>query len=100
MSDLKKLYADTESKGMAWASVDSDEDAKTADEFRLREHVPWPNHHDQDGSLGRAYQRQEIPLGVVFAFYEPGYEISELRAAIANLGPQFSAVALSTKPTE
>jgi thiol-disulfide isomerase/thioredoxin/outer membrane lipoprotein-sorting protein len=104
MPDLKKLYAETESKGLAWVSIDNDEDAKTASEFVSKETIPWPNYHDEDGSLGRAYQRQGIPLGVLIdgegkiTFYESGYEISELRAAIAKLGPQFSPLAASSKP--
>lgn len=40
-----------------------------------------------------------FPLGVLIdaqgkvVFYESGYEISELRGAIANLGPEFAALA-------
>lgn len=106
MSDLKKLYGETESKGLAWVSVDSDEDSKTAAEFLSREHIPWPNYHDEDGSLGRAYQREGIPLGVLIdadgkvGFYESGYEIAELRSAIAKLGPQFTVVAAPPKPLQ
>lgn len=106
MPDLKKLYAETESKGLAWVSVDSDEESKTAAEFVSREHIPWPNYHDADGSLGKAYQREGIPLGVLIdaegkvAFYESGYEIAELRSAIAKLGPQFTAVAAPAKPLQ
>ena len=102
-SDLRKLFEETESKGLTWISVDSDEDSKTAAEFVSNENIPWPNYHDEDGSLGRAYQREGIPLGVLIdaegkiTFYKSGYEISELRSAIAKLGPQFSALAASTK---
>jgi hypothetical protein len=49
--------------------------------------------------LGAAFQRTVIPLGVLIdargniAFYQWGYEVADLRAAIAKLGPEFSSVA-------
>jgi len=106
MSDLKTLYGQTENKGLAWISIDSDNDSSTASKFLARESIPWPNYHDEDGTLGKAYQREGIPLGVLIdaegkvVFYKSGYEISELRAVIAKLGPQFSGVALTTNPTQ
>ena len=48
-------------------------------------------------------QREGIPLRVLIdaegkvAFYESGYEISDLRSEFAKLGPQFSALAGATK---
>ena len=99
--ELNKLYSETASNGLAWISVDSDEDAADAAKFMSVQHIPWPNYHDADGSFGKAFQREGIPLGVLIdadgkvAFYETGYEISDLRSAIAKLGPQFSSVALA-----
>jgi thiol-disulfide isomerase/thioredoxin len=104
--DLKKLYAETQEKGLVWISIDSDHDASTVAAFLTREHVPWPNYHDEDGSLGGAYQRAGIPLGVLIdaegkiTFYESGYEIPSLRAAIAKLGPQFAGISPAAKPTQ
>ena len=101
--DLKKLYEETSDKGLVWISIDNDDDSSTAGSFLSPEHVPWPNYHDQDGSLGISYQREGIPLGVLIdadgkvAFYKAGYEISDLRNGIAKLGPQFSALAAPTK---
>jgi hypothetical protein len=72
-----------------------------AAKFISREKIPWFNCHDADGSLGKAFQREGIPLGVLIdadgkvTFYQTGYEIPDLRAAIAKLGPQFSTVAQS-----
>jgi thiol-disulfide isomerase/thioredoxin len=103
LPDLKKLYSETENKGMVWISVDNDDDASCALAFLSREKIPWPNYHDQDGSLGKAFQREGIPLGVLIdaegkiTFYESGYEISELRAAIAQLGPAFRSLAPAAK---
>jgi len=103
--ELKKLYTDTNDKGLVWISVDSDQNSTVATDFLSREHVPWPNYHDADGSMGLAYQREGIPLGVLVdaerkvVFYKSGYEIPELRGAISKLGPQFSAVE-TAKPTQ
>jgi thiol-disulfide isomerase/thioredoxin len=100
-ADLMKLYAETEGKGLVWISIDNDENPGIAKTFMSSEHIPWPNYHDEDGSLGKAFHREGIPLGVLIdadgkvTFYGSGYEISDLRAAIAKLGPQFS----STAPT-
>ena len=100
-ADLMKLYAETEGKGLVWIGIDNDEDSAIANTFMSSEHLPWPNYHDEDGSLGKAFHREGIPLGVLVdadgkvTFYESGYDISDLRTAIAKLGPKFS----STVPT-
>jgi thiol-disulfide isomerase/thioredoxin len=99
MPELSKLYAELKGKDLAWISIDDDEDSSDAAKFISRERIPWPNYHDEDGSLGKAFHRVGIPLGVLIdgdgkiVFYQSGYEISQLRAAIAKLGPQFSSVA-------
>ncbi len=98
MPDLKKLYAETAAKGLAWISIDNDEDPDTATKYVAAEQIPWPNYHDADGLLGKAFGREGIPLGILIGadgtvrFYQTGYSISELRSAISNLGPEFSAV--------
>jgi thiol-disulfide isomerase/thioredoxin/outer membrane lipoprotein-sorting protein len=100
-AELMKLYAETEGKGLVWISIDNDENPGIAKAFMSSEHIPWPNYHDEDGSLGKAFHREGIPLGVLIdadgkvTFYRSGYEISDLRAAIAKLGPQFSSTAPS-----
>jgi thiol-disulfide isomerase/thioredoxin len=103
--DLTKLYSETAEKGLVWLSIDSDEDPATAASFLAQEHVRWPNYHDGDGSLGKAFHLDGIPLAVLIdadgkvTFQRSGYEIPELRNAIAKLGPQFSPVASSaSKP--
>ena len=102
--ELKKLYTETHDKGLVWISVDNDQNPKAATDFLSREHVPWPNYHDADGSMGVAYQREGIPLGVLIdangkvVFYKSGYGIAELRGAISKLGPSFSALE-PEKPT-
>jgi thiol-disulfide isomerase/thioredoxin len=99
MPGLTKLYAETADKGMVWLSIDSDEDASAVAAFLSREHIAWPNYHDQNGLFGEAFHRNGIPLGVLvdadgkITFYKTGYKIADLRAAIAKLGPEFGSVA-------
>jgi hypothetical protein len=75
---------------MVWISIDNDEDPSTAATFMSQEHLIWPNHHDEEGSLGEAFHREGIPLGVLIdaagkiTFYESGYEIPQLRAPSPN----------------
>jgi thiol-disulfide isomerase/thioredoxin len=101
MPALTKLYGETADKGLVWVSIDSDEDARTVAAFLSREHVAWPNYHDENGLFGKAFHRNGIPLGVLvdaggkITFYKTGYEIADLRAAIAKLGPAFGSVASS-----
>lgn len=98
MPDLAKLYSETAQKGLVWLSIDSDEDAADAAAFMSKEHIPWPNYHDDDGSLGEAFHREGIPLGVLInadgriLFYQSGYEISDLRTAISKLGAPFGSI--------
>ena len=97
--DLKKLHEETATKGLVWISVDNDDDPSTATRFLSEQHVTWRNYHDGDDSIGKAFGRHGIPLGVLIdptggvTFYRSGYNISELRAAISKLGTQFNAIA-------
>jgi len=103
LKDLKDLYGETEGKGLVWIGIDSDKELSTVAAFLARERLAWPDYHDQDGSLGKAFHRQGIPLGVLIdakgnvVFYKSGYDAAELRAAIARLGPEFRSV---EKPAE
>jgi len=98
---LAKLYAETQNRGLVWISVDNDEDPSDVAAYLSKKNLsmPWPNYHDEDGSLGKAFHRFGIPLGVLIdaegkiTFYQSGYEIDDLRSAIAKLGPEFNSVA-------
>ncbi len=100
LPDLTKLYAETQNKGLIWVTVDNDVDASDVAAYLAKKHLqmPWPNYHDEDGSLGKAFERNGIPLGVLIdrdgkvVFYRSGYEMSDLRSAIAKLGPEFVAL--------
>jgi thiol-disulfide isomerase/thioredoxin len=101
LPDLTKLYAETQNQGLVWISIDNDEDPADVAAYLSKKHLsmPWPNYHDEDGSLGKAFHRFGIPLGVLIdkdgkiTFYRSGYEIADLRSAIAKLGPEFNSVA-------
>jgi len=94
--DLLSLYAKTLPQGLTWIGIDSDTNPDAAEKFARAQSIPWPNYHDADGSMGAAFLRQTIPLGVLLdangkiIFYKPIYQVSELRGAIATLGPQFA----------
>jgi thiol-disulfide isomerase/thioredoxin/outer membrane lipoprotein-sorting protein len=92
MPELKDLYSET-AKSVIWISIDSDEDPNAASTYLSQQHISWPNYHDEDGTLGKAFERDGIPLGVLIdadgkiIFYKSGYDISELRAALAKISP-------------
>jgi thiol-disulfide isomerase/thioredoxin/outer membrane lipoprotein-sorting protein len=96
--ELKKLHAETAPKGLVWVGIDSDQAWETVAKYVATEHVSWPDYYDGDGAIGEAFGKQAIPLGVLVdsdgtvKFYDVGFDIAELRAAIANLGPEFASV--------
>ena len=101
---LKRLYAETATRGLVWIGIDNDEGPQSAKSYLSQEHVAWPNYHDENGSLGKAFKRKGVPLAVLvdasgnITFYKAGYEISELRAAIERLKlPADSATSAESK---
>ncbi len=99
MPELKELYAETNDKGMVWIGIDVGDNASTMDGFVKRERLPWPNYEDAGGKLSGAFGCVGLPLGVVInssgkiVFYDPGYSVAMVRAAMARLGPEFSSLA-------
>lgn len=97
MPELKKLYSETAPKGLVWIGVDSDQVPEAATKYIANEHLSWPDYHDADGTIGAAFGKQAIPLGVLIGsdgtikFYDVGYDIANLRAAIAKLGSEFAS---------
>jgi thiol-disulfide isomerase/thioredoxin/outer membrane lipoprotein-sorting protein len=104
--DLTKLYSQTQTHGLVWVGIDSDENPDAAEKFVSQHQIPWKNYHDLDGSIGAAFHRSSVPLGVLvdangkIVFYQSGYEISDLHAAIAKLGPEFSSALADTAHKE
>lgn len=99
--DLKRLYQRTAAKGLVWMSIDNDADPDAASAYLKKEQISWPNYHDDDGLLGEAFGLEGIPLGILIdaagkvAFYETGYDIANLRTAIAKLHSPIQGVAPS-----
>jgi thiol-disulfide isomerase/thioredoxin len=97
MPQLKSLYSETAPKGLVWISVDGDDNPAEVDSFLAEQQIPWPNYHDNDGSLGKAFGRQGLPLGVLIdaegkvTFYKAGYDVAELRTAISKLIPEIGS---------
>lgn len=91
MPDLKQLYSYT-ANSVVWLSIDSDKDAGAATTYLSLEHIPWPNYHDADGSLGKAFGNG-IPLAVVIdaegkiLFYDVVDDITNLRHALWRFSP-------------
>jgi hypothetical protein len=87
---------------LVWRSIDSDQTPETATKYVATEHLSWPDYYDGDGAIGDAFGRQAIPLGVLvdsdgtIKFYDVGFGIAELRAAIAKLGPEFASIRTAT----
>jgi thiol-disulfide isomerase/thioredoxin len=102
MPQLKSLYSETAPKGLVWISVDGDDNPAEVDSFLAEQQIPWPNYHDTDGSLGKAFGRQGLPLGVLIdaegkvTFYKAGYDVAELWTAISKLIPEIGSSSSSS----
>ena len=100
MPEMVKIYEQTKGKGLVFLSVDKDVDAKTATDFLATRHEPWPNYHD-GGEITKAFQENGLPFTVLIdaggkiVYSTVGYgdpNLSELRGAIAALGPEYDAI--------
>jgi thiol-disulfide isomerase/thioredoxin len=101
MPQMAELYRQTKDKGLVLISVDEDEDAKTASDFLAKKNNPWPNFHDS-GDIKKAFSQTALPYTILIdaegkiVFCKIGSSddsLSDLRAAIAKLGPEFASVA-------
>jgi thiol-disulfide isomerase/thioredoxin len=100
MPQMAELYQQTKDKGLVLISVDEDEDAKSAADFLAKKNNPWPNFHDS-GDIKKAFSQSALPYTLLIdpqgkiVFSKIGSSddsLSDLRAAIAALGPEFSSV--------
>ena len=100
LPQMTTIYQQTKDKGLAFFSVDEDEDAKAAADFLAKKNIPWPNVHD-GGEIGKAFLQHGLPLTVLVdgqgkvVYYRTGYRddgLSDLREAIAKLGPEYAAL--------
>jgi thiol-disulfide isomerase/thioredoxin len=98
MPALEKLYRENAAKGLAMISIDEDGKPKRATDFLAKQNAPWGNFHDPDGEVSEAFSGSGIPQVVLIdatgkiVFSCSGCEESEIRVAIAKLGPEFSPV--------
>ncbi|HEY2389805.1 MAG TPA: redoxin family protein [Candidatus Angelobacter sp.] len=104
MPEMAELYKQTRDKGLVLISVDEDEDAKVASDFLAKKNNPWPNFHDL-GDIKKAFSQTALPYTLLIdpegkiVFSKIGSSddsLSDLRAAIAKLGPEFASVAQPT----
>lgn len=104
MPALAKIAKETSGKGLVVLSIDEDQDAETAAEFWAKQKENWPNFHDADGEIMRAFPPGGAPEFVLIdatgriTYGRIGFDESELRAAIAKLGPEFASLDVKSKP--
>jgi thiol-disulfide isomerase/thioredoxin/outer membrane lipoprotein-sorting protein len=103
MPQMAQIYQQTKANGLVFLGVDEDHDAKTAADFLAKRQESWPNFHDS-GDIAKAFKESGLPYTVLIdqqgkiVFCKTGYSndsLSDLRAAIAKLGPEFSSVTQS-----
>ena len=97
MPQLSHLEEQLHAKGVAFISIDEDENAHSAEKYLTRHQYKWTNYHDQSGALQKAFQRKVIPLTVLIdsngkiVFYKNNWSDRDLRSTIARLGPQYAS---------
>ena len=98
LPQLAQLYQETKDKGLAFLTIDTDEEAKTAAAFMAKRGYTWPNFHD-DGEAASALGVNGIPRTLLVdahgkvVFDRMAFGEGELRSEIANLGPEFASLA-------
>jgi peroxiredoxin/outer membrane lipoprotein-sorting protein len=104
LPSLRKLFNETSDKGLVLLSVDEDWDAKAAVDVWARHAEPWPNFHDSDWEVQRAFVPGGVPEMVLIdpsgkiIYASFGFNESALRVAITKLGPEFASLATAFKP--
>ena len=95
---LAQLYQETKDKGLAFLTIDTDEDARTSAALLAKHGYTWPNFHD-DGNAASALGVTGIPRTLLVdthgtvVFDRMAFGEDELRSEIAKLGPEFAALA-------
>ena len=96
LPDLARLYDGTHPTGLAVVSIDVADDPRTAQEYLLKMHYPWPNFHDH-GEVEAAFGTERVPRAILIdakgeiVFDHVSSTPQELRAAIAKLGSEYAA---------
>ncbi len=100
---LEKIYRQASGKGLVMLSVDEDDQPKIAADYFADHKEHWPNFHSTE-AIRNAFPHRGIPFLVLLdasgkiVFAKSGFEESELREAIAKLGPEFASVSETPKP--
>jgi thiol-disulfide isomerase/thioredoxin len=99
---ISRIYEEAKGKGLVLLSVDEDEEAKTAADLLAKKNYTWPNFHD-DGQIGEKLRSSNVPRTLLIdgqgkIVYDTN-ESSEddLRAAVAQLGPEYASMAPKPK---
>jgi thiol-disulfide isomerase/thioredoxin len=101
---LENLFQQVSAKGLALVSIDEDQDTKTAADLWAKRAEPWPNFHDATGEIQQQFPPGGVPEVVLIdasgkiTYTSNGFDESALRAAIAQLGPEFAA--MDAKPAQ
>jgi thiol-disulfide isomerase/thioredoxin len=103
MPAFNRLYAELREKGVSVVTIDQDAVPADATAYLARHGYAWPNYHDTDKQIGKAYKAFKgvggIPTVVLMdaqgkiAYEETGMDEPALRKAIAALGPEYASVA-------
>jgi thiol-disulfide isomerase/thioredoxin/outer membrane lipoprotein-sorting protein len=92
MPALGRIARDVHGQGVMVVSVDQDTEAEDATRYLARHGYGWPNYHDPDGKVMKAFEDQSIPLTVLIdahgkiVYYDYGGDEEAVRKAIAGLG--------------
>lgn len=95
LRDLARLYEEAHQTRLAILSIDTSDDAKTAQAYLLKMGYKWPNFHDR-GEVESAFGTQGIPRSILI---DPEDRITldrvsptadEVRKAVVNLGPEYT----------
>lgn len=103
MQRLAEIYTEGKDKGLAFVSVDQDEDAAKASDFLAKRGYTWPNFHDGDGGIEKLMGSSAIPRTVVVdakgevVYDGSGMDENRLRTHLAQLGPEFAELAPKPK---
>lgn len=103
LAPLSRIYEEGKNKGLVFLTIDQDEEAGTASAFLSKNGYTWPNFHD-DGDANVILRSSGIPRTILVdregkvVFDEMSSNESELRSAIAKLGPQYASLAPKPQP--
>lgn len=103
LPQLNQIYQETKDEGLTLLTVDTDEEAKNAADLLAKGGYQWQNFHDA-GNVSDAFGVNGIPRTLLIdadgkvVFDKINSGDSEVRAAIAKLGPDYAFLAPKAEP--